>query len=196
MPEYTGRLGLILPGEGEGYSVAQFNDNAKNLDAATDFTVCTSTTRPASPYAGQKILETDTKRTLYHDGTRWIFMNTPITSGVLINGFTGSASWIRQGDMCYGQMHCFIGAGGPLGAWDTFGVANGFPRPRYATDSSGGYDTGLLVNTNAFEHPTLGVYIDSTGQLKILARWQARSWADGTWMRSQFSYFTQNDDTL
>lgn len=33
--------------------------------------VCTSTTRPASPYAGQKIYETDTKNELIWDGSAW-----------------------------------------------------------------------------------------------------------------------------
>lgn len=33
--------------------------------------VCTSTTRPASPYVGQAIFETDTNKTLYYYGTSW-----------------------------------------------------------------------------------------------------------------------------
>ena len=33
--------------------------------------VCTSTTRPASPYEGQAIYETDTDRTLIWDGSAW-----------------------------------------------------------------------------------------------------------------------------
>lgn len=34
--------------------------------------VCTSTTRPVSPYNGQSIYETDTKRTLTWDGSNWL----------------------------------------------------------------------------------------------------------------------------
>ena len=34
--------------------------------------VCTSTTRPASPYDGQVIYETDTKRTLVYASTAWV----------------------------------------------------------------------------------------------------------------------------
>jgi len=33
--------------------------------------VCTSTTRPASPYEGQYIYETDTDKTLFWDGSSW-----------------------------------------------------------------------------------------------------------------------------
>lgn len=38
--------------------------------------VCTSTTRPASPYDGQVTYETDTDRTLVWNGTGWVFLST------------------------------------------------------------------------------------------------------------------------
>jgi len=38
--------------------------------------VCTSSTRPASPYDGQVIYETDTDRTLVFNGTGWVFLST------------------------------------------------------------------------------------------------------------------------
>ena len=38
--------------------------------------VCTSSTRPASPYDGQVIYETDTDRTLVYNGTGWVFLST------------------------------------------------------------------------------------------------------------------------
>jgi len=38
--------------------------------------VCTSTTRPASPYEGQVIYETDTDRTLVWNGSAWVFLST------------------------------------------------------------------------------------------------------------------------
>jgi hypothetical protein len=38
--------------------------------------VCTSTTRPASPYDGQVIYETDTDKTLVWNGTGWVFLST------------------------------------------------------------------------------------------------------------------------
>lgn len=36
--------------------------------------VCTSTTRPASPYTGQLIFETDTNRLSVYNGSSWIYM--------------------------------------------------------------------------------------------------------------------------
>lgn len=38
--------------------------------------VCTSSTRPASPYDGQVIYETDTDKTLVYNGTGWVFLST------------------------------------------------------------------------------------------------------------------------
>ena len=34
--------------------------------------VCTSTTRPASPFEGQLIFETDTDRLAFYDGANWV----------------------------------------------------------------------------------------------------------------------------
>ena len=39
--------------------------------------VCTSSTRPASPFEGQAIFETDTDRMLIWNGTTWVIPNAP-----------------------------------------------------------------------------------------------------------------------
>lgn len=39
--------------------------------------VCTSTTRPTSPYTGQTIFETDTNRMYVWNGSAWVIPNTP-----------------------------------------------------------------------------------------------------------------------
>lgn len=38
--------------------------------------VCTSSTRPASPYDGQVIYETDTDKTLVWNGSAWVYLST------------------------------------------------------------------------------------------------------------------------
>jgi hypothetical protein len=45
--------------------------------------VCTSSTRPASPYEGQVIYETDTDKTLVYNGSTWIQISTTTTKGDL-----------------------------------------------------------------------------------------------------------------
>jgi len=44
--------------------------------------VCTSSTRPASPYDGQVIYETDTDKTLVWNGSAWVFLSTNSTGDV------------------------------------------------------------------------------------------------------------------
>lgn len=73
MTTYTPRLKLAKPNPvGEVVSVELFNQNADELDkyAGGPFR-CTSTTRPAEPYVGLTIFETDTGFTLLWNGTEW-----------------------------------------------------------------------------------------------------------------------------
>lgn len=62
--------------------------------------VCTSSTRPASPYTGQCIFETDTNKLLVWNGTAWVIPNSPaqnstglelITTGALSSTSTNFA---------------------------------------------------------------------------------------------------------
>lgn len=69
MGQNTSRLGLYLPGGGstglitpdEPADIDKINDNMQKIDADAGAYVCTSSTRPAAPYAGKTIYETDTK---------------------------------------------------------------------------------------------------------------------------------------
>jgi len=69
--------------------------------------VCTSTTRPASPYEGQAIYETDTDKMYIWNGSAWRYMATPQTteigaytdyaSSVTFSGFTkGNATVVAR----------------------------------------------------------------------------------------------------
>ncbi len=53
--------------------------------------VCTSTTRPTSPYTGQIIYETDTGQMLVWNGSSWGSLNPTANRNVLINGNMGIA---------------------------------------------------------------------------------------------------------
>lgn len=69
----TDRLGISLPtpGSAEPYSVSAFNSMIESLDSAVSVTVCTSATRPGSPFEGQAIFETDTSLAYVYDGSSW-----------------------------------------------------------------------------------------------------------------------------
>lgn len=81
MGQNTSRLGLYLPGGGstglitpdEPADIDKINDNMTKLDADAGAYVCTSSTRPATPYNGKIIFETDTRKTLIYKSatTSW-----------------------------------------------------------------------------------------------------------------------------
>lgn len=62
MSTLTTRLGLTKPAGTENLSRSIINTNWDAIDAAVSSTVCTSSTRPGSPFDGQVIKETDTGR--------------------------------------------------------------------------------------------------------------------------------------
>lgn len=53
--------------------------------------VCTSTTRPASPYEGQVIYETDTDKTLVWNGSTWVYLSTGTANPVGLEYITTGA---------------------------------------------------------------------------------------------------------
>lgn len=74
--DYTTRLGLSKPDPdpetGDFVDIQELNDNADKIDAGISFTVCLSTSRPAVPFQGQAILETDTGSTYVWGGSGWL----------------------------------------------------------------------------------------------------------------------------
>ena len=68
--------------------------------------VCTSSTRPASPFEGQVIFETDTDRLYVYNGTAWVIPNSPaqnptglelITTVTCSSGGTASGGVVTVG---------------------------------------------------------------------------------------------------
>lgn len=73
MATTTTRLGLDKPAYADAADIAVLNQNFDDIDAAVGMRVVTSTTRPATPWNGQIIFETDTNYTLVWDsaGAAW-----------------------------------------------------------------------------------------------------------------------------
>jgi hypothetical protein len=72
MATSTTKLGLTKPDFVDVVDVSELNTNADAIDAAVGATIVTSATRPASPWAGQIIYETDTESTFVWTGSAWI----------------------------------------------------------------------------------------------------------------------------
>lgn len=74
----TSRLALNKPNPdpttGDFVDVSKLNDNFDKIDAAISSTLCTSATRPTSPFTGQMIFETDTKIIRIWNGSAWQFV--------------------------------------------------------------------------------------------------------------------------
>jgi hypothetical protein len=94
MSTLTARLGLIKQAGGDFISVAQLNTALDTIDQNIGLRICTSGTRPNTPYLGQTIYETDTKSTYFWNNTIWAAFvsivhaefstsNTGIADGVL-----------------------------------------------------------------------------------------------------------------
>lgn len=90
----TTRLGIIKPTPGTGEPVnlqTQINDSWDKIDASIGATICTAATRPASPFHGQFIRETDTRRLYVWNATQsaWDQIMTPggsFTGNVTMTG--------------------------------------------------------------------------------------------------------------
>lgn len=103
----TSKLGLFKPDPdpvtGDDVDVDDINDNSDKIDAAAGLTICTSSTRPSSPWDGQPIYETDTNRVMHWVEGAWfnpalcsypvgaIYQSTVSTSPATLFGGTWAA---------------------------------------------------------------------------------------------------------
>ena len=71
MATSTTKLGLTKPDFVDVVDISELNDNANLIDAAVGMAIVTSATRPATPWAGQIIFETDTLVPYVWDGSAW-----------------------------------------------------------------------------------------------------------------------------
>lgn len=89
--------------------------------AAGGTIICTSTTRPASPYEGLSIYETDTDTTHFYNGSAWVQVShlgqwtgfTPtITQSVTPTKTVNYARYIRNGRTITGSITCTLTSAG------------------------------------------------------------------------------------
>lgn len=135
MVDYTPRLKLprldLAGGEiANGYPQVQ-NDLANLVDANAGAKVCTSTTRPATPYQGQIIYETDRKAVAIYDGG-WRYLGLRVFGSV----------WFAYEESI------------TSGPWQTIGNGSGTPKPSWNLGNqvlAGGVtftavDAGIRIN--------------------------------------------------
>jgi hypothetical protein len=93
--------------------------------------ICTSTTRPTTPYEGQVIYETDTDKTLVWNGSAWVFLSTNTANPVgleLITACTvssagGTAATVSSGVVAIGISNTSVAIGSAFSsAYDNYRV--------------------------------------------------------------------------
>ncbi len=86
MSASTTKLGLTKPGggstgvitPGEIVDIDVLNGNFDKIDEASGAGLVTSTTRPASPFSGKIIYESDTQQAAIYSGGQWIYLGAAL----------------------------------------------------------------------------------------------------------------------
>lgn len=93
MGTLTTRMGLYKSDSSENVDVTKLNDAFDIIDSGSAVTVCTSSTRPASPFTGRTIYETDTGQLLVNTGASaspsWA---DPVVAGLAVSVTIGASA--------------------------------------------------------------------------------------------------------
>lgn len=100
MSTFTSRLVLEKPANSDLYDISVFNDNADKIDRVGGTTICTSGTRPNSPFLWMTAYETDTKNEIIWNGSAWIVATNPSQNALIIV----CTSSTRPGSPATGQL--------------------------------------------------------------------------------------------
>lgn len=104
MATNTTKLALSKPDGTDLVDVAVLNGNFDKIDAASGATVCTSTTRPATPFNGQVIFETDTLNALVYRSatTSWAILGgSTVASDPPVGAGNGNFWWDSDNGKLY-----------------------------------------------------------------------------------------------
>lgn len=179
MATTTTKLALIKPAGADSVDISVLNSNTDKIDAAAGALICTSATRPATPYNGQIILETDTlnQRIWLSASSTWVqFSGIPVGSVTTFSGSTAPAGWLMcdgtaYSNTAYPDLQAIVGNtyGGTAGS--TFAVPDMRGRVPVGKAASGTFNA--LNNNGGAETHTL-----TTGQMPshshdIYAEWGA-----------------------
>lgn len=150
-PAITGdnylELALItLPGVTTNITTAMITNRQVRFAAGVPV-ICTSTTRPASPWAGLPIFETNTGFLLTWDGAAWVQglalgawpTYTPtLTQSAAVAKTVTRAAWTRQGRMISGDFDLAVTA---------TGAANNAITVHLPVPAAAGYSDGAIIGS-------------------------------------------------
>lgn len=153
MATTTTRLGLDKPAYADAADIAVLNQNFDDIDAAVGLKVVTSTTRPATPWDGQLIFETDTNQTLMWDSTAsaWKYVGG---AAIVCTSSTRPASPLN------GQIIYETDTRNVL-VYSTAATAWRFPVSYYRPANAAGLSalTGMVSGAHAYQQDTNVEYV-------------------------------------
>ena len=151
MSTTTTKLGLIKPDFVDNVDISEINDNMDDLDAAAGASIVTSGTRPASPWAGQVIYETDTLSAKIWNGTAWVDVGGP--------GSLGDIDGVSITSPSSGDSLVYDGTDWVNGSGATFGLF-------FKTDS---YSVAFTAPTSSTVSIKAGTRVEANGKLVTFA---------------------------
>jgi len=165
----TTRLALVKPAGTENIDVSILNANADKIDAAINTTLCTSGTRPGTPFNGQKILETDTLKEYVRVGSNWrqIALNGAAVdlslSAVTTGAVTASSATVSGAvTATAGQLNAFGAYQSYTPTYSNFTLGNGTVVGQYyrvGNMVAGSFE--ITVGTTSAVSGTIGVSLPS-----------------------------------
>ena len=153
--------------------------------------VCTSSTRPASPYDGQMIYETDTDKTLVWNGTAWVNPNA-MNSAVWLNtqnGYGSSSTAIYRYTNVVSNNGTSItyADSATLGSTFTINTAGMYSMSMWFNVGSGGGEVAFSLNSTQLTTRALSITVSTRLGLAYTGA------ADNIVSCSTTGYFAVND---
>jgi hypothetical protein len=186
-----GKLFKPTAGTNEPFRIADVNGNWDKIDQQLGTFVCTSTTRPATPFTGQVIFETDTLRQWVWTGTRWFFIGgrnfnvgvqrTTNGGGLTANTWT-SITWNDALDSETTDAAMWNGSGQLIALID--GIYRADLSVRFEdNNSAGNYECGIQKQASA-TNMRRGTYLKAgtAPEGKDMVAWGVFGLAAGEWL--------------
>jgi hypothetical protein len=169
MSSTLARTGYVLPVGTENCDVNIVNANMTKVDAQIGALVCTSSTRPSTPYSGQIVFETDTQMFAFYTGSVWIQFVGP-TNGTVVHeaeyNQTGVQSIPNATDTPLGfDSAITTSADVTRGTATGGGIANG----KFTLNRAGlwAIDAGLRMQTASTFSAGIWIGLDNSGAFRL-----------------------------
>lgn len=157
---------------------ANITDRRRRACGLSGVAVCTSTSRPAAPYAGQEIFETDTNLLKVWSGTAWEDVTltggwtswTPTWANFTIGNAVQDARYMKVGRTIHWALRVTLGSTSVMGTSPTFTLPVA-ANARYSTAVPEALGTGIVRDTGTANFQAVATVASTT--TAALSTWNA-----------------------